>query len=166
MISLLVDRAQLGAAAGALDRLSRVVTDLWSTMDAIGAYLVSSTQRRFDRQADPNGQRWLPSIRVRLHGGMTLQDSGALKASIAHIAYRDAVEVGSNRIYAAIHQLGGIIRAKNVKNLRFRIGERWITKPSVTIPARAFLGIDPRDQVEIEAIVVADLEAAQTGKPA
>lgn len=164
MITLEVDRAQLGVAAGALDRHSKVASDMWRTMDAIGAYIVSSTQRRFDQQTGPDGQKWIPSIRARLEGGVTLQQSGQLKASLAWIAHRDSVEVGTGKIYGAIHQLGGVIHAKNVRNLRFLIAGHWVTKPSVAIPARPYLGIDQRDQKEIEAIVVADLEAAQAGK--
>ena len=38
MISLLINRGQLGEASGALERLSRVLSDRWQTMDAIGAY--------------------------------------------------------------------------------------------------------------------------------
>jgi phage virion morphogenesis protein len=165
MITLQVDRAQLGRAAGGLERLSRVLGDLWSTMDKIGAYLVSSVQRRFQAGVAPDGSPWVPSIRAATQGGKTMMLSGQLAASLAHEAGRDQVEVGSNKVYAGIHQLGGTIFAKNAPNLRFRIGERWISKPSVTIPARPFLGIDERDQVEIEAIVDADLAAAEAGRP-
>jgi phage virion morphogenesis protein len=164
VITLQVNRDQLGRAAGGLERLQRVLGDLWRTMDSIGAYLVSSTQRRFQAGVAPDGTAWLTSIRARLFGGKTMMDSGALNASIAHEATRDQVEVGSNRIYAALMQLGGTIVAKNAPNLRFRIGPRWISKPSVVIPARAFLGIDERDQQEIEAIVAADLAAAEAGR--
>ncbi|MBX9944947.1 MAG: phage virion morphogenesis protein [Reyranella sp.] len=166
MITYQFDRAQLGAARAGLERLSKTLVDLWQTMDAIGAYLVASTQRRFERQAGPDGTPWKPSIRAQIEGGWTLLDSGHLRSSIAHAATRDTVEVGSNRIYAAIHQLGGTIRARNAPNLRFRIGGRWISKPSVTIPARPFLGLDQEDELEIDAIVQADLEAAVAGRPA
>lgn len=167
MIALQVDKAQLGAAGKALDRLSKVAKDLWGAMDVIGAYLVLSTQRRFQAQTGPDGVRWIPSIRARLEDGKTLLKSGELSASIAHnVIGRDSVEVGSTKVYAAVHQLGATIHAKNAKNLRFKIGERWISKPSVTIVARPYLGIDQRDQVEIEAIVQGELEAAEGGKPA
>jgi phage virion morphogenesis protein len=165
MISLLVNRDQLGQAAGSLDRLQRITADLWRTMDAIGAYLVSSVQRRFQTGVAPDGTAWLTSIRARLFGGKTMLGSPPqLMPSIAHEATRDQVEVGSNKVYAAVHQLGATIHAKNAPTLKFRIGERWISKPSVVIPARPFLGIDARDQQEIEAIVGDALEAAEAGK--
>lgn len=164
MISLQVNRDQLGAASTKLERLQRALGDLWRTMDAIGAYLASSTQRRFQAGVAPDGAPWVPSIRARTEGGKTMMLSGQLAASIAHEATRDSVEVGSNRVYAAVHQLGATIHAKNVPNLRFRIGARWISKPSVTIPARPFLGLDDRDRQEIEAIVADDLAAAEAGR--
>lgn len=41
--------------------------------------------------------------------------------------------------YAAIHEYGGTIKPKVQKYLRFKIGERWITKKVVVIPARPYL---------------------------
>lgn len=163
--SLEVNRTQLGAASAAFDRLSKVLADLSPTMEAVGAYLVSSTQRRFETGIAPDGVAWKPSIRVLMYGGQTLKDYGHLKGSIAAIPHRDSVEVGSNKIYAGTHQFGATIHAKKGPNLKFQIGGHWISKPSVTIAARPFLGIDQRDQVEIEAIVLADLASVEAGKP-
>jgi phage gpG-like protein len=82
-----------------------------------------------------------------------LRDEGHLYASITHRASPTSVEVGSNAIYAAIHQFGGTIKAKDAKALRFRIGDVWVTKESVTIPARPFLGIDDDDrQMIVETV--------------
>lgn len=166
MITIEYDRGQLGAAKAGLERLSKTISDLWSTLDAIGAYLVASAHRRFERQVGPDGKPWAPSIRAQIEGGWTLLDSGRLRASLTWLAGRHSVEVGTNVIYAAIHQLGGTIRAKNAPNLRFQIAGRWISKPSVVIPARPFLGIDQEDELEIDAIVQADLAAAIAGRPA
>ena len=41
--------------------------------------------------------------------------------------------------YARIHEFGGEIKAKRAKFLRFKIGNRWISKKSVTIPERSYL---------------------------
>ena len=38
--------------------------------------------------------------------------------------------------YAAIHQFGGVIKAKNKPHLHFKIGSQWIKKKSVKIPKR------------------------------
>ena len=84
-------------------------------------------------------------------------------SSIAHRATPDQVEVGSNVHYAGVHQFGATIHAKNVKNLRFRVAGRWVSKPSVSIPPRPYLGIDNEDIAEIDAIVQANLQAAAGG---
>jgi phage gpG-like protein len=55
-------------------------------------------------------------------------------------------------LYAAIHQLGGTIAAKDAPYLKFKIGDRWASKKSVTIPARPFLGLDDDDEREIVRI--------------
>jgi phage gpG-like protein len=93
---------------------------------------------------------------------LILQDTGRLKNSIA---YRPASSpqgatqliIGSNLIYARIHQLGGIIRPRTAKALRFPIstpqGIQWITKKSVTIPARPYLVFRPDDPAKISEAV-------------
>lgn len=47
--------------------------------------------------------------------------------------------VGTNVIYAAIHEYGGDIYPKTAKALRFQIGDRWITTQHVKMPERSFL---------------------------
>ena len=59
--------------------------------------------------------------------------------------YPDRAEVGTNDIKAAIHQLGGIIRAKNKPFLKFKIGNQWVQKKEVRIPARPFLMVQDED---------------------
>lgn len=167
MITIELDRTQLGAASGSLERLSKVVSDLQPVNDEIGAYLVGSAQRRFDLQHGPDGTPWKKSIRVSENGGQTLRvDGDLLQRRIAHRATSDTVEVGLNTPWAWVHQLGATIHAKSVTNLKFRIGDRWISKPSVTIPARPFLGINAEDDEEIDGIVMLRLEDALAGKPA
>jgi len=78
-------------------------------------------------------------------------DSGRLVGSITYEASDSHVEVGTNAIYAAIHQLGGIIRPKTAQALRFFIGDREIFVQQVKIPARPFLGLDDEDAYEMEA---------------
>ena len=56
------------------------------------------------------------------------------------------MEIGSNLKYAAIHHFGGTIRAKRAKALRFRIGDTFVMKIAVTIPARPALGENDEDE--------------------
>lgn len=139
--------AKLGAAIARTDKPREL-------FDEIGAMLVVSTQHRFETQEDPQGNPWAPSLRARLDGGRTLTDTARLVSSVTHEASDRQVAVGTNVPYASTHQTGQTIRAKTSRGLRFRSAGNggWVTKPSVTIPQRAFLGIDQDDEKEIEAI--------------
>ncbi len=137
--------AQLGKAIAQTD-------DSAGLFDAIGAALVISTVDRFELETGPDGKKWPASLRAKTTGGKTLTDKGVLVGSITHNATSEGVEVGTNQIYAAIHQLGGTIKAKNGKYLKFKGGDGgFAMKASVTIPARPFLGIDDADEKEIAA---------------
>lgn len=130
----------------------------------IGAHLAQTTKERFDQGMDPDGNPWPASIRVLVNGGNTLVDSRALRDSITYEADASGVEVGTNVIYAATHQFGATITAKSAGALRFNIpGVGFITKQSVTIPARPFLGMNAEDEVEIGAIITDQLAAAFGG---
>lgn len=140
------------AAVQALRDAAGQVDDLTELMDRIGAALVASTQLRFEDQRSPAGVPWQRSRRAASVGGQTLVDSGRLRASITHRPGPTAVEVGTNVGYAGTHQFGATIAAKTPKGLRFRIGNAWVTKRAVTIPARPFLGLDAADREHIPAI--------------
>lgn len=47
--------------------------------------------------------------------------------------------VGTNVVYARIHEYGGIIAARNAAYLRFQVGGRWVQKKSVIMPERSYL---------------------------
>lgn len=140
----------IAALASAVSRLANP-TPLY---DDIGGMLVASTQDRFERETGPDGSPWPQSLRAKFEGGKTLSDTRRLFNSMTHEASADGVSVGTNVIYAAIHQMGGVIRAKTSGGLKFRgIGNGgWVTKQSVTIPARPFLGLDADDEKEIANI--------------
>lgn len=48
--------------------------------------------------------------------------------------------VGSNLVYARIHEFGGIVKAKGGGFLRFKGSEGWATVKQVTIKGRHYLG--------------------------
>lgn len=124
----------------------------------IGEELVTQTMDRFDEQKDPDGGSWPVSIRVSENGGETLSDSGDLKGSIHATADAEGVAVGTNKIYAAIHQFGGPIRAKSSKYLKFNIGGRWSSKSEVNIPKRSYLGVSEEDLEAINEIIQEHME--------
>ena len=145
VVGVEVDDAQVRAA---LRRLVRTVAAPRATFDRIGSYLVTATLDRFDREQGPDGKPWQKSIRAMADGGLTLTDTGGLRDSITHNVAGDgrSVDVGSNLVYAAIHQFGG----KAGRN------------KSVTLPARPYLGISARDSDAILRIVSRALARAAT----
>jgi len=81
--------------------------------EQLGRVLKTSTQLRFRNQRGPDGGAWEKSWRARNEGGQTLSLSGRLRRSITYQATNNSVAVGTNVLYAAIHQFGGTIRAKS-----------------------------------------------------
>lgn len=84
---------------------------------------------------------WRKSYRAQAQGGQTLVDRGILRNSIQARSGSDWAAAGSAQKYAKIHQMGGTIRAKSAKALRFKIGDHWYIRRAVTIPARPFLPV-------------------------
>jgi phage virion morphogenesis protein len=132
-----IDQAALGDIGKRLYQLRGRIADMTPVYDEIGASLVTSTSHRFEKGVDPEGQAWRPSIRALETNGQTLVDSGHMRQSVTHRAERDKVTVGTNRLYAAIHQFGG------------KAGRGG----SATIPARPFIGMSKDDATETRAIV-------------
>lgn len=156
-VSIDIGLNDLGVAQLKLETLARRSADTSPLMRNIGAALESSTLQRFEDERGPDGKRWKPSHRARTQGGQTLTDSARLKTSITHRATRDQVEVGTNVIYAGIHQLGGTIRAKGGR-LKFNIPGLGFRSPmEVVMPARPFLGVDGDDRLTITELTDAFL---------
>ena len=129
-------RAMLGKLAGRLGNLAPVMRN-------IGEIVRTSIERNFEAGGRPD--KWPLSGRVKNEGGQTLSDTARLRRSFTVRGYPDRAEVGTNDIKAAIHQLGGIIRAKNKPFLKFKIGNQWVQKKEVRIPARPFLMVQDED---------------------
>lgn len=153
-------------AVADLRRLVARVTNPAPAFDEIGSYLVASVIRRFETESGPGGAPWKKSRRAAREGGQTLTDKGRLRNSLTHNVLADGVEVGTNVVYAAIHQFGGrtpprTIRPKRKKALYFPGAAHPVAKvnhPGSNIPARPFLGIDERDREAIRRIVARHLE--------
>lgn len=140
---------------GGLDKaLSKAGHKLGNTkdlMESVGEALVSGTLQRFKEEEDPQGQKWLKSDRATNEGGQTLTDTGRLQKSIDYAATSDKVMVGSNLIYARIHQKGGTITPKKAKRLVFKGSDgRTVSADKVTIPPRPFLGVSKEDMEEVK----------------
>ena len=144
------------------DNISTALTRLTSAaaqrdlMQAIGVGMVSLTKRSFE-EASLRPAAW--PARTTEGGHALLKKSGTLQRSIAITALDDkSVSISSDRIYAAIHQFGGVIRPKKAGGrLAFSMGGRMVFAKSVTIPARPFFplsgGLSSAAEARIKEIV-------------
>ncbi|WP_051361141.1 phage virion morphogenesis protein [Desulfuromonas sp. TF] len=162
--SIQIDDTEVRAA---LQRAQAATGNLSPVMKAIGERMVRSTEERFETETAPDGTRWEPLAASSLGSGFkkkkTKQDgtltaafsrylasrqiltrSGELRGSIYSRPGSDQVSIGTGKVYAAIHQLGG-------KAGRGR---------KVAIPARPFLGVTDADRVEILELLREHMEMA------
>lgn len=139
-----------GQINGALRRLIALGRDASPAMRDIAAIGENSTRARFRSETGPDGVKWKPSLRAQLAGGRTLTKDGHLSGSVSGRAGADFAEWGFNRIYAAIHQFGGVIRAKSGGALKFRLpGGGFAVVKAVKMPARPSLGVNADDRDDI-----------------
>lgn len=135
--------------------------DLRPALRSIARAGVASTRRRFLTGTAPDGSPWKKG---RKASGQTLIEAGLLLRSIAaRPAEAAAVEWGSNRVYAGIHQTGGTIRPKNGKVLRFKVAGGFVSAKSVTLPARPYLGVSAADAEQFGAIALRHIAGDAAG---
>lgn len=151
--------------SGDWQRLSKALRELSRGLPedvpkAVAEGIASRTIRRFDDQRAPDGTPWPPlspatllgevRARDRLKGGgyskralermakrKILIKTGRLRGSIAWKVVGSRIYVGTNVVYAPIHQFGGYA-GRNRK---------------VRIPARPFLGISQEDLQDAEEVL-------------
>ena len=133
-------------------------------MASVGEALVSGTIRRFNNEESPKGEKWEKSGRAIAEGGQTLSDTAHLRKSIDFKATPAQVMVGSNLLYARIHQLGGTIKPKKGKALKFK-GKNGqdIFVSEVNMPARPYLGVSKADMDEVRETMAEFLKGAFKG---
>lgn len=147
---------------------------------AFAAHLLFSTQRRFETETDPDGQKWKPlakrttlkKVRGNRRRGENniLRVTGDLYRSLVAQSDEKSASVGSNRVYARVHQEGGEIRqyARSQKASLMKVRgksrfvphgkkgsqERNITigEHVITIPARPYLGFSAEDRTRLVEI--------------
>jgi phage virion morphogenesis protein len=141
-----------------LAALVKAGEDVAPFMDALGLELETNTLDRFDREMDPQGKAWQKSARAAAEGGKTLTDSARLKSSIGYRASADEIIVGTNVVYAAIHQFGfsGAQKVAAHKRRMSSVFGRALKSPievvvpeftrQMDMPQRAFLGFGPEDE--------------------
>lgn len=143
-------------------RLEAGARDLAPLMDLIGTVLVNGAVERIGQtNVAPDGAPWPKSLRAQLEQGKTLHDSGQLMRSITHVAASDQVEVGSNMIYAGVHQKGAEQGEFGAAMGRTKATEKrpwsqdyFFHLPWGDIPARPYLGVSEEERAEIEELSV------------
>lgn len=145
-LAIQLDQSQFDRYRQALLDLAERGRTLTPMLDSIGQGLEASTRERFAETSQaPDGTPWTPSLASVIEGRRTLVASGNLSDSITHAVAGNELDVGTNVLYAAVHQRGATIKAKQSGGLRFRIGDQWVTKQQVEIPARPFIGLSADD---------------------
>ena len=127
-------------AVSDLRQLARALKDK-SYLKEAGLYMERETKINFARQSAPDGTPWAPlapSTLARKRSGAILRETSALVNSIAARGpFQNTVRVGATMEYGVYHQFG--------------------TK---RMPARPFLGIEPKHHEPIRKIVEAHLARA------
>ncbi len=155
--------AALPQIAKQFETLAKASVSAKPLLDDIAESLLISTQQRFELERDPNGKPWQPlswwtlflrgggrkgwhkrnrskakkGTMEKISGAKILRASNRLFQSLTSVVTNSEIQLGSNVIYARIHQYGG--QAGRGKK--------------VTIPARPYLGISDSDAAMIDEAV-------------
>jgi phage virion morphogenesis protein len=137
MIEIKIDTAKLTAA---LKRLAASGRNLSVPMRRAAGIMADAVEENFEQEGRPKWKSLATTTILQriLHDswpGKILQESGGLARSITRHYDATSALVGTNSVYAAIHNFGG-------KAGRGR---------KVEIPARPFLSLDDDDEEDLEA---------------
>lgn len=170
-----------------LKKLTEKTKNMRPIMRKISAKMHSATEENFRTEGARLGKKWQdlsPSTkkqraRIGKWPGAILQQQGSLVASISTYHDDNTAAVGTNKEYAAIHQLGGeinhparerIMHFKSYKSGKKK-GKTLFSKSgsatygmkapgkayTITMPARPFLGLNDDDLNKILGIITDDL---------
>ena len=126
MIEIQIDN--LFVVQNQIERLSRGVSDnRYLLMRRLAGTMRYAVAQNFKQGGRPE---WLA---LKYRSGIPLNDTGALRQSIDELSDNDTALVGTNMVYAAIHQFGGWAGRNN----------------KVFIPARPFLPLTNEDKQDL-----------------
>ncbi len=127
-MQLQIDLTGTQQLTDALERLGSRAANTKHLHEIAATVVLETTEDNFSSESWM-GKPWAPwsaATHARRSGGKKLQDSGHLAGSITSVATASEASIGTNLVYAAIHQFGG----------RAGRGRRSV------IPARPFLPIE------------------------
>ena len=165
-------RVEDGAVRGLLNKLSGRLRNMSPVMRAISGIMRQAVEENFEQQGRP---KWLDIAastkkqreRKGYWPGKILQRRGELAASITAKYDNNTAIVGTNKVYAAIHQFGGDIthqarqrkmffrkkegRTRFTRESKAQFGMKAMGKAYTThIPARPFLKLTDGDYDKIK----------------
>ncbi len=146
-------------ASDVLEQIIRNMGNLRPVLFDIGEHMQGSVEERFRTETDPHGRPWEPNTeftKKNKRNSQILTESGGpgLRGSIHYQVGSDSLEQGTNKIYGAIHQLGGTIKAKGGALAIGRPDGAFALVKQVTIPQREYLGLSKDDRDIIEEILL------------
>lgn len=129
-------------------------------MRSVAGIMLRAVEDNFEQEGRPKWKDLHPGTKLTRHlqgtwPGKILQRSGGLASSIQQQFDQRQAVVGTNKVYAAIHQFGGrtkphVIRPRTKRALSFGgIVVRQVNHPGSEIPARPFLRLTPGDLRDI-----------------
>ena len=143
--------------SGALSRLQMLGKEPQGFLASLGLEMVDRTRQRINDGVTPEGSPFAPLNPLyassKPSGDPILKKTGSLRNELTSTVHGNSLVWGSNRIYAAVHQFGAIIKPVKAPALVFRMGGELFKRQSVTIPARPYLGFNNEDrQVAIDTL--------------
>lgn len=143
----------------ALERMVRSLENRQPLMRAISEDMLSAVMENFEQEGRP---KWLPVQRA----GKILQNTRRLMSSIDSDADNNMAVVGTNVVYARIHNEGGktrphVIRPRYKQALAFngRVVKK-VNHPGSVIPERRFLSLTESDHDTINHTIQGYLGSA------
>ena len=119
-------------------------------LEKIGFYQENEIKKRFDTSSDAEGKSWKA---LKYRKGYPLRDTGALMGSFNTTISGSSVKVWTDKIYANIHDQGGVIVPKNKPVLKFKIDGHYYSSKKIVIPQRKFSGISSKNIEYINKLV-------------
>lgn len=158
MASKLTFKVDNRAIAGKLKALEKATGNLAGAYAVIGARIVAKIRLCFRLGIDPWGSPWLA---LKLRKGQPLRDTRRLMSSVVANPDSSGVSIGTNLLYAPVHQFGATIVPKKAKRLVFPgPNGQLIFAKKVVIPARPFMPIKGDGTVDLPPKWRADVVGA------
>lgn len=174
-------KMDLTGVKGLFRRLKKAGSDLTPVMKVIGETVRTSVVKNFLEKGRPT--QWMPlapeTIRRKKNKGRVLIEESHLMDSVNWRASASRVEVGTNKVYAAIHQFGfgGKVsipaHRRKVESRDIRDGKKKKAsgvgfvkahERRMNVPARPFLMVQNEDIAEIREMITAHIMAAEKGR--